>query len=113
MHASHVARVLHLHAAVHDYVQSAIFGDLRTLGADHAKLQPQRVGANLHRFARDVGHELRRAKDVHDVNMERDVLQRCVRFFADGFSLTRVNRHDAVAVPLQVEANEVARAQNV
>ena len=39
-----------LQAAIHDHVQSGLRGDACSRGADHAELQPERPGADLHRF---------------------------------------------------------------
>src|SRR5947208_2637895 len=103
--------MLDLEAAVHHDREAALLRDPRTLGADHAELQPQRSGAHLDRFPRDVGHGGGSAEDVDHVDVLGDVPQGRVDLLAEHALLVRVHRDDAIAVPLQVVANEVARAE--
>src|SRR3954447_23439229 len=67
VYAAHVASMLDLEAPVHHDVEPASLGDLDALGADHAVLEPQRVGADRDRLARDLRHRVGSAEDVDDV----------------------------------------------
>jgi len=53
VHAAKVARVLDLHAAIHDHVKAAGDSNFRAFLADHVVLQPQAFGANGYGIARE------------------------------------------------------------
>src|SRR5204863_7505652 len=66
--AAEEARVLDLAAAVHDHLEPRLARDFRAFVADDAELQPEHLGADLHRLARDLGHLGGGAEDVDDVD---------------------------------------------
>src|SRR3954462_3496002 len=113
VHPSHVAGVLDLQATVHHHGDTGVLRDLRTLGVDHAELGPERVGADRHRVAGDVGQGLRRPEDVDEVDVLRDVAQARVAVGSQDLGLAGVHREHAVSVALEVVADEVAGPQLV
>src|SRR5438132_8610879 len=72
--AAEEARVLDLAAAVHDDLEPGVARDLRAFLVDDTELQPEHLGADLDRLARDLGHLGRGAEDVDDVDRLVDLV---------------------------------------
>src|SRR5262249_43008776 len=89
----------------------AFFCDLRAFRADHAELEPQRAGSDLHGLMCNLGNRGGVAEDVDDIDVLGHVAQARVDALSEHTLLVRGDRDDAIAVPLQVVADEVARAQ--
>src|SRR5262245_1525209 len=113
VHASGVARVLDFETAIHDDREAALLRDPRAFGADYGELAPQRLRADGDSVLRDPGHGVRGAKYIDDVHRLRHVAKARVALLAEDLFFARVHGYHAVAVPLHVEADEVARAQRV
>src|SRR5580692_7968373 len=113
VHPADVARVLNLEAAIHDHRHAAVLGDPRAVGVDHAELAPKRAGADGHGVPRDPRQGIRRPEDVHDVHRHGYVQQAGVARLAEDLRLAGIHRDHAVAVPLEVVADEVAGPQLV
>src|SRR5437870_5374384 len=109
--AAEEARVLDLAAAVHDHLEPGVARDFRAFLADDAELQPEHLGADLGRLARDVGHLGRGAEDVDDIDRLVDLVDAAVDApLEDVLSgLRRIDRDDVVAVGAEVNAGEGAR----
>src|SRR3954469_14412120 len=75
VHAAEVARVLDLEAAVHDDIESPLFGDSHAFGADHAVLEPQRARPGGDRLRRDPGYGVRGAEYVDDIDLLGNLAQ--------------------------------------
>src|SRR5215467_10383778 len=113
VHPAQVARVLDLEAAVHDHCHAAVLRDPRGLLIDHAELAPEGAGVDRHGLPRDARQRIRRAEDVHDVHRHGHVQQAGVAGLSEDLRLAGIHRDHAVAVPLEVVANEVAGPQFV
>src|SRR4051794_21266056 len=113
MHASEVARVLDLEAAVHDDVESAPHCDLRAFRADHAVLEPERSRPDGDRLRGDARDRVRRAEHVDDVDVLGNLAERRVRAHAQDRLLPRVDGNHLEPVAAQVVADEVRGAQLV
>ena len=70
-------------------------------------------GADRDGLLGDAGQRIRRAEDVDDVDGHGHVGEALEALLAEDLGLARVDGDDAVAVPLEVEADEVAGAQLV
>src|SRR3989304_6555388 len=97
-------------AAVHDNLHAVFLGQPRSFFADHTQLQPECLCFHRYRFADNCGHRFRPAKDVHNVDGFRDILeiriacliQHCLVVRIHGkhaISATHEVSHDVVAVP--------------
>src|SRR4029079_4107995 len=75
VHAADVPRVLDLEAPVHHHGDATLLGDPGALGVDHAELAPQRVRADRHGVAGDLGERVRGAEHVDDVHVDGHVAQ--------------------------------------
>src|SRR5208283_4935078 len=113
VHPAYVTRVLNLETAVHDHRHAAVLGDPRALAVDHAELAPESVGVDRHRLRRDPRQCIRRAEDVHDVHRHGYVQQARVACLPEDLCLAGIHGDHAVAVALEVVANEVAGPQFV
>src|SRR5258708_4657925 len=113
VHPPEVPGMLDLDAAIDDRLQPTVLGDLRALRAADAELEPEGLRADGDRVAGDVRPRGGLGEHVDHVHRERNVLQALERRLAEDLLLLRVHRHDLVAVPLQVEADEVGRPQRI
>src|SRR5580693_1282596 len=113
VHPAHVTRVLNLEAAVHDHGHAAVLSDPRALLVDHPELAPQGAGTDRHRVPRDTGQRIRRAEDVHHVYRLGYVQQARIALLPEDLRLAGIHGDHAVAVPLEVVADEVAGPQLV
>src|SRR5207237_3937657 len=109
--AAEEARVLDLAAAIHDDLEPGVARDPGALLADHAELQPEDLGADLDRLARDPGNFGRGAEDVDDVDRRVDLVDPRVDTPVEDrlARLRRIHRNDVVAVGGEVDACERAR----
>src|SRR5215472_17686643 len=108
VHPAGVARVLNLETAIHDHRHAAVLGDLRAFLVDHAELAPEGAGVDRHGLPGDPRQRVRRAEDVHDVHRHGYVEQARVARLSEDLRLAGIHRNHAVAMPLEVVANEVA-----
>src|SRR4051794_988020 len=108
VHAPHMARVLDLHATVHDHVQAALLGDSCRFTTDDPELHPECLRPDFDSLLGNRRHELRCAEHVDDVDGKRNVGQAREGLFAQYFRFVGVDRHYTVAMALHVEADEVA-----
>jgi hypothetical protein len=105
--------VFDLDAPIHDDGETTGLRDTPAFLVDHGKLTPETGGADRHGLPGDLGQRIRRAEDVDDVDGNRYVGETVEAFLAEYFLLARVDRNDAIPVALEIEPDEVARAQMV
>ena len=95
-------------------VHAARLRDARAFLVDHAELTPEVAGADLDGLrARSPGSASGARKTLTMSTGSGTSTQALEALLAEDLRLARVHRNDAVAVPLQVVADEVARAQLV
>ncbi len=87
--------------------------DPRALLVDHAELTPEGAGVDRDRVPGDRRQRIRRAEDVDDVHRHGHIEQARVARLSEDLGLAGIHRDHPVAVPLEVEADEVAGAQLV
>ena len=68
VHASDVARVLDFNAAIHDYLHASRLRHFHALGADYAKLKPQKCCADCHGFTGDFRYRCWSPENVDDAD---------------------------------------------
>src|SRR4051794_1703158 len=113
MDPAEVPGVFDFQAAVHDDCDAAARGDLRPRLADHTELAPQGAGADRDGLLCDGGYRVGAAEDVDDVDWHWHFGEARHALLAEHPGLAGIDRNHAIAVALEVVANEVARAQLV
>ena len=79
VHAADVPGVFDFQAAIHHDREPSLIRDACAFRIDDRELTPQAARANLHGVGGNRRQRLRRAKDVDDVDVDRDV-EETVRF---------------------------------
>ena len=104
--------VLHQRAAVLHHLQTSGAGALAGGVVLHAQLQPQRLGTNGDGFVGNRRYVGAVAKHVHQVNLQvlRGRAQSRPAALAQNLARHWVDRHDAVALLLQILGDVVAVA---
>src|ERR1700722_1424015 len=105
--------MLDLYTAIHNDRKSAILRDAPALRVDYRELTPEIFSTDRNSLLRDCGHRCGRAEDVDDVHGNWHVLQAGEASLTENLGLAWIHWHNTVSMPLQVEPDEIARAQVV
>src|SRR6266851_6793911 len=100
-------------AAVHHHEYPGFARFLRRLLVNHVFLHPDRRNSQLNGLIHNFFHELRPAKNVHDVDLLRYLEQRSISLLAQTGLNVRIHRNDAVTLALHVGRNPVAGTHRV
>jgi glucose/arabinose dehydrogenase len=100
-----------LDADTHDHLEPALRGDPRGFLAHDPLLEPEHLRADRHGVPGHLGRVLRPPEHVHDVDggLAGDVEERGVGLLTEHLLLVRIDRHDPIAVVLQVRGHLVGR----
>jgi hypothetical protein len=98
-------------AEVHHHKKARLARLFRGSFVDNLFLHPNSRYAQLDRLIDNFFNEFRAAKDVYDIDLLRDVMQRRVRLLAQDFFNAWIDRDDSITVTLHVGGNAVARTQ--
>src|ERR1017187_1185524 len=100
-------------AEIHHHKDARLASLLRSLLVNHIFLHPDRRDFESNRFVDNFLHKFRTAENIHDVDFDRHVEQRCVRLLAQALIDLRVYREDSISVALHIGRDPVAGAQGI
>src|SRR5579863_920636 len=103
--------VLFKDAPVHDDFEAGGAGLSGGFVVHYALLHPDAPGADANGRIHDLRHAFRPAEDIDDVDVYRDLFQRCPGLLSQNLTLIGVHRNDSVATRLHVLGDAVARTR--
>ena len=87
---------------IHHDIQSCGVGDIRTLGTDDSALNPERARPNGHCFTRDPWDRLGHAKDVDNIDRNRNIGERRISRLSEYRRFAWIDRDDREAMTGQI-----------
>src|SRR5208283_4709568 len=100
--------MLQQNTAVHHHESACLSRLLGGLLVNHTFLHPDCWNFQPNRLVHDFFDEFRPPENVHDIDLLRNVQQRCIRLFPQRRLDLRIDGNDAVPLALHVESNAVA-----
>ncbi len=113
MHASEVACMFDLDAAIDDDLHATRFGDGYAFRRNHVVLKPQELRADRHGLPGNVRNGGGFTKDVNEINASgyrRDIR---ITLAAKDRGLAWIDRYNLITVPCQVITNKMTGAQRI